>query len=222
MRLLSFLAAMVCASASAFAQTPGEPTEVNPWDVTAVVASFSGRPPETQGPYDNWFNVGAAAVALGRHLTPHLKVEIDLSATSEGRRWVQRFVTIPGSPSPIPFGAEQFTRTREVSGSLVWQFLENQWAHPFVQIGAAIDADRTRERTFRQQVYIGGSRPENLVVLNEGGETDPTTTTRVRLLLGGGTKVYLNSQVFLRGDARVAIDPAVRSLALRAGFGVDF
>jgi len=207
---------------TAAAQPESEPTRARPWDVAIMVAAVAGHQPlQTERDFgDDWFNTGALAIVTGRHITPHLKLEVDFSATGEGRRWIEKTVNVPGYPSPIFYGAEHSTRVRSVAGSLVYQFFENQWAHPFVQVGAAIDADRDFERTVRQTFYP--PRPDIPIVLSDNGEGARETTVRARLLVGGGAKLYVTPRVFFRTDGRAALDDSLRHLSLRAGFGVDF
>ena len=222
MRVL-LLALIVAVSArAAAAQPPSDPTHHTPWDVAVMVAAVAGHPPnQTERDFgDDWFNTGAVAIVTGRHLTPHVKLELDVAATGDGRRWIEKSIRVPGYPSPIFYGAERFTRVRSATGSLVFQFLENQWAHPFVQVGAAIDADREYERTALQMFYP--PRPEGPVVLSDNGESAAETTVRARLLVGVGAKLYVTPRVFFRTDGRAAIDRALRHLSVRAGFGVDF
>ena len=69
---------------------------------------------------------------------------------------------------------------------------------------------------------LGASRPENRVVISEGGVGDPRTTTDVSLLLGGGAKFYVSPRFFIRTDGRATIGRTGQALQLRAGFGVDF
>lgn len=185
---------------------------------SAFAGNAAEQPERDYG--DDWFNTGAVAVVAGRHITPHLKLEVDFAMTGAGRRWIERSVTVPGYPSPIFYGAEQFTSVRSLAGSLVYQFLENQWAHPFVHIGAAIDADHVHERTALQMYYP--PRPASPIVLSEDGERARDTTVRARLLVGGGAKLYFTPRMYFRTDGRAAFDRSPRHLSLRAGFGVDF
>ena len=109
-----------------------------------------------------------------------------------------------------------------LDASLVWQFHDNQWVHPFVQVGAAVSWDRVLTRSWPQWVYVGGSRPENRVVISEGGISDPRTTTDAGFLLGGGAKVYVSPRFFIRTDGRASFGRTGQALQLRAGFGIDF
>src|SRR5262245_9102915 len=62
------------------------PTVTTPWDGTVVVGLLSGHPepPSDRGYADDWFNAAAVGGIFGRHLTPHVKAELELSTTSQG------------------------------------------------------------------------------------------------------------------------------------------
>ena len=227
-KLVLVLAALVASAAlatDAAAQPPAPPAGATPWDASVMVGAFAGRPsqPTTDGYYDNWFNTGQIGVVVGRHFSAHLKGEVEVSTTGEGRQYVQRYATIPGSAYPVPYAAEQFTTVREVAGSVVWQFFENQWVHPFLQVGAVADVDRFRTHTWRQSFFSGTDpRQRTEMVLAEERDEGPSSTTHVRLLVGAGVKLYVSPRVFFRADGRVIVGAHTQHLALRGGFGVDF
>ena len=201
--------------------TPPKPA----WDVAGVVGASAAHypdPPDSTGYADNWVNTRLIGLVTGRHFTPHLKVELDWSLTSDGYRYLTRTATVPGYPYPIPYSTEERHRSSRLDASLVWQFQDNQWVHPFVQIGAAVSSNRVITREWPQSVYVGGTRPENRVVISDGGVGDPRTTTDASVLLGGGAKVYVSPRFFIRTDGRASFGRTGQALQLRAGFGVDF
>jgi opacity protein-like surface antigen len=226
-RVAAALALIVTAAAMLPAAVTAQPAAApSPgWDVAGVVGASAAHypdPPDSTGYVDNWVNTRLIGVVAGRHFTPHLKAELDWSLTSDGYRYLTRTATVPGYPYPIPYSTEQRHRMSRLDASLVWQFHDNQWVHPFVQVGAALSSDRAITRTWPQAVYVGGSRPENRVVISDGGVSDPSTTTDVSVLLGGGAKVYVLPRFFIRTDGRATVGRTGQALQLRAGFGVDF
>lgn len=230
LRALCAIAAFVTAAAApgpVFAQSsPPAPTSATPWDGTVLVGLLSGRPPsvpDSRSYSDDWFNTAEAGAVLGRHLTPHVKAELELWTSAEGRRFVEHYVQPPNYPYPVPVGADQFTRVHEVSAALTYQFFENEWVHPFVQIGAAMDVDRLRTHTWPQSFYTGDPRlPGSQVVAAAEGGADHATTIRGRAIVGVGAKWYATPRIFVRTDARFAAGRGGQHLALRAGVGVDF
>jgi hypothetical protein len=209
-----------------YAQTSQpSPTAATPWDSTVVVGLLSGRPQTTteRGYADDWFNAAEVGGILGRHLTPHAKIEIALSTSAEGRRFVERYVQPPSYPYPVPVGADQFTRVHEAGAALTYQFFENEWVHPFVQVGAVMDVERVRTHTWAQSFFTGDPRlPGTQVVVAQEGRTEPVTTIHGRAVVGAGAKFYLTPRVFVRTEGRFAAGAGGQHLALRAGVGVDF
>lgn len=193
------------------------------WDASVGTGLFYGRPPKVSAnEFDNWYHTGLLGFTVGRYLTPHVKVEGELGMTGEGRRFVQRFIDVPGR-GPYPVGSEHLLNMRSVSGALTWQFLENQWVHPFVSAGVSVDLDRTRVHTWPQSYYPGHPFLPGPRIPSAEQIEDVGTTARVRGLIGAGAKLYVTPRAFFRTEARVGVG-AERSghVAFRVGFGFDF
>ena len=79
------------------------------------------------------------------------------AATGEGDRYSQRFTTVPGSPTQYPYSAQEFVRVRQGSARVRWQFLENQWIHPYLSAGVSIEEERTRTHVYAP-VYLPDPR----------------------------------------------------------------
>src|SRR5262245_265502 len=223
--ILAALVTAALAPVPAFAQDAStSPTRTMPWDSTVVVGWLAGHPsePPQTGYRDDWFNAAQAGLVVGRHVTTHLKVEIELTTTTEGERFVEHFVNLPQVPYPVPFGSSEYSRVSELATALSYQFFDNQWVHPFVQVGAAVDLDRARSRTWAQSFFTGTSRqPANEVTVARDSESD-TTQVNPRVLLAGGAKFYVNRRAFVRTDARLAAGQGGQHLSFRIGFGFDF
>src|SRR5262245_56159776 len=209
-----------------YAQTSQpSPAVATPWDTTVVVGLLSGRPdpPAERGYADDWFNAAAVGAIVGRHFTPHVKVELEFSTTSQGRRFVERYVQLTSYPFPVPLGADEFTRVHEIGGALTYQFFENEWVHPFVQVGAVMDVERVRTHTWAQSFFTGDLRvPGSQVVVSQEVRTGPVTNVYGRAVVGGGAKFYASPRVFIRSEGRFAAGAGGQHLVLRAGVGVDF
>jgi hypothetical protein len=195
------------------------------WDSSVVTGLFIGMPREVseRETYDETYQVAMIAITAGRYFTPHVKLEGELTFSLEGERYVQRVVQVPGV-GPYPVSAEHKVRTNSVSGAVVWQFLENQWAHPFVFAGGSVDFDRERLHTYPQSYYRGDPRiPGNEVVVATDHIEDLGTTERLRGLLGVGTKLYVAPRAFLRLETRVGFSGNTGGhVAFRIGAGLDF
>jgi hypothetical protein len=207
------------------AQPTSPPTHSTPWDVTFMAGFLAGHSDlqATRGYRDEWFHTGQGGITLGRHLSPHFKVDIEFTGSGEGSRFVDRYVTVPGSSYPIPIGSEQQLSLRQVVTTATWQFLDNEWIHPFVQAGVAVDFDRVRTHTWRQEHYTGDPRlPGTRVVIAEEANEGPTTTTTARAVVGAGVKMYASPRIFVRTDARFGAGRRSQHLVFRVGVGVDF
>ena len=195
------------------------------WDASAVTGLFVGMPRDLteQETYDHSYQVPTAGITFGRYFTPHLKVEGEALFSSEGERYVSRLVTVPGL-GPQVVAAEQMVRTNGASAALVWQFFENQWVHPFVLAGAAVDFDRERIHTYPQSFFRGDPRlPGSQVTIATDHVDELGTHAQVRGLLGVGIKLYVSGRAFVRLDSRASVGASAgNNVALRIGMGFDF
>jgi hypothetical protein len=198
--------------------------QVRSWDVTATGGVFAGHRPRTEGSgyQDTWFQNAVAGVILGRHLTPHLKVELEATTTSGGETFRERTIVVPGYPFPYPIGSEETTSVSSIATGVAWQFRDNEWVHPFLHAGLTADFDRLTVHTWEQFLY-GTRQPavpqERLVEERRDG---PTVTRHLRAVLGGGTKLYFAPRVFVRTEGRWSFDRERHNLAFRLGLGMDF
>jgi hypothetical protein len=216
------LAGAIAPATAAEAQTP--PAKPPRWDVSLVAGYLAVRPEIdlTDRYADRWYDAGQAALTVGRYFTPHLKGEVELSTSTEGRQWIRQYANVPGLPFQVPYGSEQFSMLREVSVAVAYQFFENQWVHPFVFAGVAADFDRVRSETERQLYAVGDPRLTHPVVLTDEIHQGPETTTHARMVFGGGGKFFTTQRVFVRADGRYVAGEGSHHLALRIGVGFDF
>jgi hypothetical protein len=220
---LGLVASVLAGPVTADAQAARVPA----WDTAVMTGVFVARPrlaADIVGHYDDWYHTGTLAVSAGRYLTRHLKVEGEAMMSGEGRRFVQRFVAVPGLPGVThPVGSEEKLRTNGISAGLAWQFLDNQWAHPFVFGGVAVDFDRTRVETWPQSYYRGDPRiPGNEIPLTTHRVEDHGTSSRVRAVIGTGAKLYMTPRSFFKTGARVSVGESSGHVSFRLGFGFDF
>ena len=195
------------------------------WDIVATAGLVAAHTPRTEGSagYEEpWFHTLQGGLTVGRYLTPHLKLELEATATTGGTQFRQRLATVPGYPSPYPIGSEVTTAMRSMASMMTWQFRDNEWVHPFVQAGASADFDRVTVRTWEQFVHgrrEPGAMPERVVEPRVEG---PATTRALRGVLGGGAKLYVTPRSFVRTDGRWSFDRERHDVVFRVGFGVDF
>ena len=192
------------------------------WDVAGAggfLAGYTPRPDDARGYQDLWFQNVQGAAIVGRHLSPHLKLELETSLTTLGSQFRERQVSVPGYPSAFSIGSEVFTRVASVGAAVTYQFGRNEWVHPFLQAGLSADFDRLTVRTWEQFVYSNTRLPPQRVV--EERVEGPTTVRAIRAMIGGGAKLYVTARTFVRTDSRWSFGRDRHHWAARIGFGVD-
>jgi hypothetical protein len=195
------------------------------WDVTGAAGVLGSHSPDVDGRrhVDDWFHVWQGALIVGRHVSRHLKVEIDASATTGGRQYVEWQVDVPGFPYPYPLVAELRTSVRSLGAALTWQFGDNDWVHPFVRGGVMADVERQHIRTWDQVFYGTGPGGVSVPIRVTGPDAEaPVTTTTARVTAGGGAKFYLSPRVFIRSEGMLALGRKRQNVMLRVGMGMDF
>ena len=207
---------------AALAQPTAEASRLASWDLSGAFAFVAGRPDldVTDRYYDRWYETAQVGAIVGRHVTRHLKLEFEASTSAEARQYVLRLVNIPIVPHQVAVGAERHTTLHQVSGLVTWQFFENEWVHPFLQIGGGADIERVRWDSLPTFVYSGDPRVPGSTVTVE--RPAPEKSTAARLLLGGGAKFYVTPRAFFRTDVRFGGGADGRHVGLRLGFGTDF
>ncbi len=189
------------------------------WDLGAMAGSLHGRSTDR---YADSYHSPEWRLAAGHYWTPHLKTEIEFGASGEGNRYIQRFLTVPGSATSYPIGAQEFVRTRQGSAKVTWQFLDNQWVHPYLSAGMSFDEERTRTHIYAPISYPDPRNPSTRIVGPGEHDEAPRTTHRPGLVLGGGAKWYVSPRAFMKTGAQVGLMRRARSITVLAGMGFDF
>jgi len=183
------------------------------WDVVGLVGWRGIDKSDVAPDWNDWYDVGAFSASAGRYLTPHVKIDLDVSTTTTGRVYEQVLFGIPGPFPYYEYRAHGFRRTT-IGPSLAYQFFENRWVHPF--LGAGIEGIRETERLDVQMLPPGSARPSL-----------PTRETRVgysaQPFITGGVKFYASERAFIRTDTLVTFSSGgAESAVWRIGAGVDF
>lgn len=194
------------------------------WDFAVTAGSFNGQSADdgSSAYRDDWHHAAEWRASAGRYWTPHLKTEVEFGATGEGSRYVQRFATVPGSATPYPYGTQEFVRLRQGSARVTWQFLDNQWIHPYLSAGVSVDEERTRTHVFSPVFYPDPRNPSTRVAGAPEHDEGPTTIHRTGVVLGGGAKWYVSPRVFIKTGAQVGLSRPTKSVSFLAGMGFDF
>lgn len=215
--LVSLVLAAPAATASA--QTAPEPAR---WDVHATAGGFWASTGTEQSLYgDDWYAEGRYAAAIGRFWAAHLKTEVEFAQAGEGSRYVQAFIREPNGAA-YPISVRQFHRVQQLTGRVVWQFLENAWVHPYIGVGGTLEIDRRRSFTPEQYRYPTDPRTAPAVLINPPQLSGPNFDYHRGLSVSGGAKVFVASRAYLNtGVSVMQARPATR-VSVFAGFGFEF
>jgi hypothetical protein len=186
----------------AIAQQPGplfrEP--YRKWDIGGGAALRFSQQADAVVPGGAWTG------EFGRYWTSHIKTSV--AVTTAGQ-----------STSTSAFTAQSWTTRRTTTvpaglgASATWQFLDNEFVHPYVTAGARFASTSTLTK-----VYSNGLGYPLVL------EDNSPNRIQVRGLIGGGFKSYFgDGRTFMRSELLVAIDPSGTAHAvLQLGVGVDF
>lgn len=201
-------------------QNPSAPA----WDLALTAGSFSGQSDVESGPgyQDDWHHAPDWRVTGGHYWTSHFKTEVEFGQTGEGDRYVQRYFTVPGSTTTYPYGAQEFIRVRQGSAKVAWQFLDNQWIHPYFFAGVSVDEEHKRAHVF-QQTYVPDPRSTTTRAIGAPEHDEgPATAYRPGVALGVGAKWYVSPTIFVRTGAQLGYTRSTNSVSFSAGMGFDF
>lgn len=217
MRLTALLLSLLILPAIATAQ----PTQK--WDASFQAGAFFNSPetdPNQTSTYDDWYNEGQLTLSVGRYLSTHLKTEFDIATTGEGRHILYVFA-FPVDSYRAGTYTERFLKVTTASAGVAWQFFDNQWVHPYLAAGIAVDFDRRRSHRPEQYAIVSDPRGARQVLIPELRE-GPTTTRHARAWVSGGAKFYVSSTAFIRSELRVGFRKDAQTVSLSAGVGFDF
>jgi hypothetical protein len=191
------------------------PEHLPRWDVAGHADWFGGNKSDVTLDGGNWYGAASLGASAGYYWTPHVKVEADVSATTEGKVFIYQQVPTQGLFSRY---GTQHVRSTSASGGLTYQFLENRWFHPF--IGGGGEVVRETARTELREQMPCTRTPCPLPVLLP---TETTTSYHAHPFVATGFKAYMSPRAFFRSDVRVSLSTrAAEAVSWRAGFGVDF
>ena len=185
-----------------------------PWDVTVVVGLLSGRPDRTHTDRysDNWFNAGA----VGRcpRPTSHAASESRARAVPRAARDADTSSATCESPapSPVPIGAERFTRMHEVGALAHLAVFRERVGRTRSCRSAPRSTSIACARARRPQSFYIGDPARQLpggrrAASDSSDREDHAGTAAV---VGAGAKLYVAPRVFIRADGRFAIGASGR------------
>jgi hypothetical protein len=220
--LVTIAIAAVCASRSDAQTSPAPPvsssvTAVRP-DLSASVGWLNVNKSSLDD-YNDWYNRGVqGAVAFGWYWTPHLKTEVEPSASTRVEFDSSREELINGRRAHVV--SEFGFSTRRLTLSQQYQFGENAWFHPHLGAGVDFNWERTARTDRFVYFYDPPGRQPPLVPQNVSQPN--RTDLHIRPFVAAGLKAYMTPRAFARSDLRLVIGDRIEEVVLRFGLGVDF
>lgn len=150
------------------------------------------------------YDSGSAAASFGYFWTPHLKTELGVARAGRGEIYQTHLIEMRGL-LPVYRSFQHSYEGVVLSPTITYQFLRNQWVHPFVSAGAHVVREKHRVLDFDTRAT-----------------SDETTISGVPFV-GGGAKFFVSERAFIRTDVRTTVAEAdTRRISWTAGVGVDF
>ena len=215
------LTAALLSSTPAAAQAPPitlTPAAPRHWDVSGDIGWFSSRRGDVAPAWDKWYDAAAASGSVSRYWTPHLRTELRLSVSGEGRTDQEERIPAPGQPFPLFRLREHYFQTASAGVGVYHQFFDNRWFHPFA--GGGLDIERESHRTLTQEQFLGA--PGRPPVFIPPQLMAPTVSYAARPFAATGFKWYVHERGFIKSDIKVSAgrDGNVQT-TWSAGIGVD-
>jgi opacity protein-like surface antigen len=215
------LAAMLVASPAAAQQAPVVslvPDDPARWDAAGSIGWRGGNKSDIAPEWDEWFDAATFGASISYHLTTPLKVELDVSTTTDGTVFAQEPFVVPGQPFPLfRFGEHRF-RSTSVSAGALYQFGENRWLHPFLGGGLEVVRERARLELEEQRPCAGVPCVPVPVPAEE------SVSHRGLPFATAGFKWYMTERAFVRSDVRSTFSSGrgIDAVTWRIGIGADF
>lgn len=220
--------AALCAGLLALVATPARAQRVDAsgtpyrvWDVHAGTGlQFLTSQDSVDTDRNDWSTPsGLGSLSVAHYWTSHLKTEAAISNLTARDGFTDASVTLPSGAVVRTYNM-LLSRQQQVAVSGVYQFFDNEFAHPYVSAGlrAGVLNIESRRSPYAS-LYQNGTYQS--VALPE----DRTTRTQlqVRPFVAVGSKAYFSERVFARPEAMLAFGThGVSQLGLNLGFGVDF
>ena len=215
-------AALFVAGAAAGQERPAlslTPVESAQWDIAGHVGWLASDKSDIGAEWDDWYNAFAGGVSAGRYLTPHLKAEIHAAMTREGRIYSRDPVPLT-EPFPVFRSREHYFRTASVGAGASYQFLENQWFHPFV--GGGVEILREHHRVRVPEQFLPQRAPGVPMVALPAVTLAPEVSYAARPFVTTGFKWYVAERAFLRTSIQASFSHrGTPHVVWAAGIGAD-
>ena len=218
MRRISWLFAVLLVPALAEAQ-PSEAV-LPRWDFNVSVAQFNANPDRHEATYDDWYSTGRIATSIGYFWSENLKTEIEYANTGDGSIFLQEFIRLPNG-QVYPFSVEETHHLQQASIRLVWQFFDNRWVHPYLNIGAVVDIDR-RSYDRPGNYYAVDPRVVPPQLVSDRYPSGSVVDYAGGVSYGGGAKFFVSQKAYLNTGMQFTYGDRFKTAAFLAGFGLEF
>ena len=214
------VAAIVLATRAAAQTVSLAPSDPKRWAAGVTVGWLGGNKEELGGGWNQWYDTLATSLDVSRYWTPHLKTDLSASFTTDGEIYSQEQLAVPGQPLPVFFSRAHRYGLTALNVSASYQFLENQWVHPYAGAGVQLAWERHHvEAPFPGAFSRDGRGPFPIPPASDGARTsfDP------RPFVLGGAKFYVTEHGFIRSDLSAAFGGGgATRVWWRVGGGIDF
>lgn len=188
------------------------PVDPNCWDVALNAGSVWNRRADLSQ-WNPWYQTGALSAEVGRQWTTHLKTTVSVNMSGEGRVYASEAIPVLGQAFPGFRYSERYVRGSGVAGSVSYQFFENAWVQPCVTAGVGVT----------RQLEGIESPPQTVGRLVLPAVRSDARVFEARPFAGGGAKLYLTPNAFVRTDAQVSFGSRHSvHVVVSGGIGVDF
>jgi hypothetical protein len=189
--------------------------QVPKWDVGGGSGLLFMHESEVASQQWDWNGNTEARADLGRYWTPHLKAGLAVSTSPRFRSYDDGFVIVGGVRRYA--GIEVAARMTTFAPSITYQFLDNDFMHPYVTGGVRVGVVNVH-RTRYASVYTDRGQIVDVPAIDER-----RTVLNARPFAAAGFKSYLNSRTFVRTEALTAFGAGgPTQITLHLGIGVDF
>jgi hypothetical protein len=187
------------------------------WDADFSLGVTSNSPADEGRKHGGPDARGELRLDVGHYWAQHLKTEAGLAFLNTWDDYEYESIPVQGLPGGGYSILSKSVRMTILTPALTYQFLENEFAHPYLSVGARIGFLATHSIRYAQ-TYTQNRISYSVPALDR---TD--TSVVARPVIAAGYKSYFNERAYMRTELQTSFG-ADGSLhpALRIGFGFDF
>ena len=200
------------------AQTiPTQPPQMPGWDADFSLGLISNSARDEGDDHDGSSVHAEARVDIGHYWTQHLKTEVGVGFLNRWDDYSYETFPIPAGRGGNYVFTNNAMRMVAVTPTFTYQFLENQFAHPYLSAGVRINLLDTHSTRYAQTFTQNGATYTAPAL----DRTD--SSVFVRPVAAAGFKSYFTERAFLRTESAAMFDAhGSPHVELRVGFGFDF